>query len=122
MTANEVESNNYPDFEVLTNKLISVRFVVEQANTNYGTEVYLVGNTQELGNWDPDKAIGPFFNQVLYEYPTWYYDISVPAEHPLEYKFIKKDNENNVIWESGTNHSYTAPSQGTDTIMSTWRN
>src|SRR5690625_1420045 len=122
VTANEVESNNYPDFEVLTNKLISVRFVVEQANTNYGTEVYLVGNTQELGNWDPDKAIGPFFNQVLYEYPTWYYDISVPAEHPLEYKFIKKDNENNVIWESGTNHSYTAPSQGTDTIMSTWRN
>ncbi|WP_091481250.1 alpha-amylase family glycosyl hydrolase [Gracilibacillus orientalis] len=121
VTADSVESNAYLNVEVLTNHLLPVRIVVEQASTNYGEDIYVVGNTQELGNWDTDKAIGPFFNQVMYSYPTWYYDVSVPADYPLEYKFIKKDTEGNVIWESGTNHTYTVPSEGTDVITSIWR-
>ncbi|MBM7542330.1 alpha-amylase family glycosyl hydrolase [Amphibacillus cookii] len=122
VTNDNQESNPYSGFEILTNTLIPVRFIVEEAVTDYGTSVYLVGNTQELGNWDPDKAIGPFFNQIIAQYPTWYYDISVPADSTLEYKFIKKDALGNVVWESGTNRSYETPTDGTDTLTSTWRN
>ncbi|WP_353625590.1 carbohydrate-binding module family 20 domain-containing protein [Bacillus sp. JCM 19041] len=61
------------------------------------------------------------FNQVMYQYPTWYYDISVPAEENLEYKYIKKDLNGNVVWESGNNHSYTPPASGTDTVIVDWQ-
>lgn len=122
VTNDNKESNAYADFEVLTGKLIPVRFIVEEATTDYGNAIYLVGNTQELGNWVADKAIGPFFNQIMKEYPTWYYDISVPSNHTLEYKFIKKDSSGNIVWEGGTNRSYVTPIEGTDSITSTWRN
>ncbi|GAB2539343.1 alpha-amylase family glycosyl hydrolase [Gracilibacillus alcaliphilus] len=122
MTADQQESNLYPNFEVLTNHQLSVRFKVEEAYTDYGTEIYLVGNTQELGNWDPEQAIGPFFNEIMEIYPNWYYDVSVPADQQLEYKFIKKDGAGNIVWESGPNHTYTVPESGTDTVTTNWRN
>ncbi|SES83962.1 alpha-amylase family glycosyl hydrolase [Anaerobranca gottschalkii] len=113
------KSNSY-NFEVLTNKQIPVRFVVNNAYTSWGQNVYLVGNVHELGNWDPNRAIGPFFNQVVYQYPTWYLDISVPADTTLEFKFIKIDESGNVIWQSGLNRVYTTPEKGTDTIYFEW--
>ncbi|KGX90124.1 hypothetical protein N783_01140 [Pontibacillus marinus BH030004 = DSM 16465] len=53
------------------------------------------------------------FNQVIYSYPTWYYDVSVPAGTSLEFKFIKIDGSGNVVWEGGANHTYTTPTSGT---------
>ncbi|MFD2924741.1 alpha-amylase family glycosyl hydrolase [Halobacillus naozhouensis] len=114
-------SNKYHEFEIVTGNQIAIRFGVNNAYTEPDENVYIVGNVSELGNWDPDKAIGPMFNQVAYEYPTWYYDISVPASKEIEYKFIKKDSSGNVVWESGSNHVYTTPAQGTDTIIANWQ-
>lgn len=122
ITHSNVESNIYSDFELVSNKLLPIRIVVEQAHTNLGTDVYIVGNIHELGEWDPDKAIGPFFNQVMYTYPNWYYDIALPINEKIEYKFIKKDATGNVIWESGANHLYTVPNSGTHTLITTWQN
>ncbi|WP_256860578.1 alpha-amylase family glycosyl hydrolase [Paraliobacillus ryukyuensis] len=121
-TSSQVTSNKYKEFEILTNKLVPIRFVVNNANTDYGSSVYLVGNTQELGNWDVDHAVGPFFNQVMYQYPSWYYDIGVPAGKDIEFKFIKKDSQGKVTWESGTNRNYSTPTNGTDTIQFNWNN
>nr|AEL33336.1 cyclodextrin glucanotransferase precursor [Bacillus sp. 20RF] len=121
VSANDSNSNTYDRFEVLTGDQVTVRFAVNNATTNLGTNLYIVGNVSELGNWDPDQAIGPMFNQVMYQYPTWYYDISVPAEENLEYKFIKKDGNGNVVWESGDNHTYTSPPAGTDTVIVDWQ-
>lgn len=110
-------------FEVLTGKQTAVRFMVNHAETDYGTSVYLVGNVPELGNWDTSKAVGPFFNatESIATYPSWFYDVSVPAGTTIEYKFIKKDGSGNVIWESGANHVYTTPSQGTGTAEVSWQ-
>ena len=74
----------------MTGKQVSVRFVVNNAYTNFGENIYLTGNVGELGNWNTEKAIGPMFNQIVYKYPTWYYEVSVPANKGLEYKFIKR--------------------------------
>lgn len=120
-TANNNSSNSYNDFELLTGKQITMRFVVNNAFTTLGSNVYIVGNVSELGNWNPDEAIGPMFNQVIYEYPSWYYDISVPANESIEFKFIKKDAVGNVEWESGINHSVTTPQDGTDTVIVDWQ-
>jgi len=113
-------SNIFDQFEVLSGAQVSVRFVVNNAYTVPGENVYLVGNTFELTNWDTNKAIGPLYNQVVYQYPTWYFDVNVPANTALEFKFIKK-NGGNVIWENGFNHSYTSPASGVGTVTVNWQ-
>ena len=110
--------SNYAQYKVLTDSQTAVRFIAKNATTTYGQNIYIVGNCIELGNWDTDKAIGPFFNatSTIATYPNWFFDISVPQGFNLEFKFIKKDASGNVIWESGTNHSYTTPTNNTGEI------
>ncbi|GIP30350.1 hypothetical protein J23TS9_54800 [Paenibacillus sp. J23TS9] len=62
--------------------------------------VYLRGSVNELGNWAPANAIGPMFNAVIKSYPTWYYDVSVPAGTAIQFKFMKK-NGSDVTCEGG---------------------
>lgn len=121
---NGIESEAYEGFEVLTGEQVSVRFMVTNANTNLGANVYVVGNIYELGNWDTSKAIGPFFNntQSIGKYPTWFFDINLPAGRTIEYKYIQKDNRGNIIWESGSTHSVVSPAKNTGTFYSKWQN
>ncbi|MGN0352323.1 MAG: alpha-amylase family glycosyl hydrolase [Roseburia sp.] len=116
-------SDSYAGFDVLTGKQVSVRFMVNNAETAYGTNVYLVGSVPELGSWDTSKAIGSFFNSTssIASYPTWFYDVSVPAGTTIEYKFVKIDGSGNVTWESGSNHVVTTPSEGTATVQVNWQ-
>ncbi|WP_234410610.1 alpha-amylase family glycosyl hydrolase [Caldalkalibacillus mannanilyticus] len=119
--SNGVKSNEYKNFEVLT-KQVSVRFIVHNAQTNLGQGVYIVGSVPELGSWDPAKAVGPFYNQVVFKYPSWYMDLSVPAGQTIQFKYIKKDSQGNVVWESGNNHSFTTPADGPGTVEKNWSN
>ncbi|MEE1306001.1 MAG: alpha-amylase family glycosyl hydrolase [Agathobacter sp.] len=116
-------SDSYAGFDVLTGKQVSVRFMVNNAETAYGSNVYLVGNVPELGSWDTSKAVGPLFNSTasIASYPTWFYDVSVPAGTKIEYKFVKIDGSGKVIWESGSNHLATTPSKGTATFRVNWQ-
>ncbi|MDZ5010630.1 alpha-amylase, partial [Clostridium perfringens] len=76
-TAGGIESNIYGNYDVVSGDLVTVRFVVKNATTNLGENLYLVGSVPELGSWNASKAIGALYNQVVYKYPTWYYDVSV---------------------------------------------
>ena len=94
-TSTGVESAAFSGFKVLSGSQVSVRFKVNNATTNYGVNVYIVGNVPELGAWDVSKAIGPLFNDTptIGVYPTWFFDISVPADTKIEYKFVKTAQE-----------------------------
>jgi glycosidase len=118
--SNGTLSNVYDQFEIL-GKQVSVRFVVHDAETIVGQNIYVVGNVFELGSWDTNKAKGAMFNQVIFQYPSWYYDVNVPAGTRLEYKFIKKDAQGNVIWEGGSNHVFNTPTDGPATIEVNWQ-
>lgn len=117
-TSSGTSMSNYDEFKVLTGSQTAVRFIVQNATTEYGQNVYLVGNCVELGNWDTSKAVGPFYNatETIASYPDWFFDVSVPEGYNLEFKFIKKDAAGNVIWESGTNHAYTVPTGATGQV------
>lgn len=115
-----ITSNLYDNFEVLTGDQVSVRFLVDNATTVIGESVFLVGNQYEIGNWDTNEAIGAMYNSVISTYPTWYFDVSVPAGKTIEFKFIKK-NGATVTWENGTNHSFTAPANGVGTVHVNWQ-
>jgi glycosidase len=109
-----VDSAVANNFEVLSGPQVTVRFVVNNATTVSGENIYLIGSTHEIGNWAPVAAIGPMYNQIVHQYPTWYFDVSVPAGAALQFKFLRKNYGTGFMnWESGGNHTYTAPSSAT---------
>ena len=118
--SNGANSNVYPAYEILSGDQVSVRFIVNNAYTFPGQDVFLVGNVHELSNWNTASAVGALYNQVITSYPTWYFDVSVPANTALQFKFIKKAGAS-VTWESGSNHTYFSPSSGTGTVIVNWQ-
>lgn len=92
-----------------------------QANTAMGENIYIVGNIPELGSWDPDNCTEAMLNP---NYPEWFLPVSVPAGAQIEFKFIKKDANGTVTWESGENRVITSSSSSAgsiDTEVYTWR-
>lgn len=119
-TAGSVTSNAYGGYQVLGGAQVTVRFVVNNATTVLGESVYLTGDKYELTNWNAATPLGPMFNQVVYAYPSWYTDVSVPACSAIQFKFIKK-SATTTVWEGGSNHTYTAPCSGTGTVVVNWQ-
>src|SRR5690606_20444464 len=87
-TSSSKESNSFANYNVLTGNQVTVRFIVNNATTSIGQNIYLTGSVAELGNWDTNKAIGPMYNQVIHTYPSWYFDVSVPANTTIQYKYF----------------------------------
>jgi glycosidase len=113
-------SNGAP-FIVLGAKLIPVTFTVNNATpTKPGDNIFLTGDTVELGNWSTtwDGAVGPMLTP---NYPSWFLNVSVPAGQTIQFKFIKIASDNTVTWENGGNHSYTVPASGTRSVNVNWQ-
>lgn len=120
--ANGATSGPFTGFELLSDDLVSARFVVHSAETESGENVYLLGDQHEIGSWNESRAVGRFFNQVVYDYPTWYYDVAVPENRDIEFKFVKIDGSGNAVYESGDNRTYTTPVVGeTGFYEGTWK-
>lgn len=85
-----------------------------QAETVWGQNVYVVGSVAALGNWDPAAAV-PLTTGAS-TYPTWTGTGTLPANTPVEYKFIIKQDGQPVIWETGANRTMNTPSNGAVTV------
>lgn len=97
-----------------------VTFTIHNATTYLGQQVYITGNINELGNWNTSIARGP---ASCPNYPTWTVTINnLPADRTIEFKAIKKDGSGNVVWEGGSNRTYTVPSSGSGSVTITWQN
>jgi glycosidase len=108
-------------FTVLAAKLIPVTFTVNNANpTNTGDYIFVTGNTIELGNWGTtfQTAVGPM---LAPNYPNWFLNVSLPAGQNVQFKFIDIQANGNVVWESGSNHSYSVPTSGTGSVNVNWQ-
>lgn len=120
VTKDGATSNSFT-YNVLSGDQNQVIFHV-QAETNYGENIYIVGNIPELGNWDPDNCTEALLNP---NYLEWFLPVSVPAGTQIEFKFIKKDSTGAITWESGENRVITSSpdSAGSvDTELYYWRN
>ncbi|KAH9896766.1 glycoside hydrolase [Cubamyces lactineus] len=95
---------------------VTVNFA-ETATTTFGENIFVVGSIDELGNWDPDSAVA----LSSASYPTWTVSINIPADTTFEYKFIRKETDGSVVWESDPNREDTTPGSGSQTITTTWR-
>ena len=94
-----------------------VSFAVN-ATTVTGQNIYVVGNSALIGNWDTSKAVKLSSNS----YPVWKVSVALPAGTAFQYKYIRKDAAGAVTWESGANRSATVPANGVLTLSDTWRN
>jgi glycosidase len=112
-------SNSYKT-RVSSATQVAVTFTVNNAYTNLGDNVYLTGQFDELGNWGTSSstAIGPLFNP---SYPSWFVTASVPACWTIQFKFLLLRSNGSVTWESGSNHSFTAPCSGTGSVNVNWQ-
>jgi len=89
----------------------------ETANTTYGENIFVVGSAPQLGNWDPSNAI-PLDPT---DYPVWGATVYLPPSTAFEYKFIRKQPNGNVVWESDPAREDTTPASGLQWIETSWR-
>lgn len=97
------------------NPTVSVTFAAN-ATTWFGQNVFVVGSIPALGSWSPAAAV-PLSSAT---YPVWRGTVALPANTYLEYKYLKKDPDGTVEWESGANRTYTTGVSGAVTLNDTW--
>jgi glucoamylase len=68
--------------------------------TGTGEQVYVTGELQKLGYWNPGEAQSLTASNNTGSDPLWYADTEIPAGTPFEYKYIKKTASGEVVWES----------------------
>ncbi|KAK0199507.1 glycoside hydrolase family 13 protein [Desarmillaria ectypa] len=96
---------------------VAVTFA-ETATTTFGENIFVVGSISQLGNWAPASSIALSASN----YPVWEVTVNIPVGTAFEYKFIRKETDGSVVWESDPNHDATVVSSGaTQTLTTTWR-
>jgi len=96
---------------------VSVLFY-ENAITTPGENISVVGNVPQLGNWDLSKAI---ILDPTGSYPTWRATVYLPPNTPFEYKFIRREPDGRVVWESDPNRRTTTAASSPQLISTSWR-
>ncbi|KAF9489177.1 glycoside hydrolase [Pleurotus eryngii] len=89
----------------------------ETATTALGENIYLVGSIPQLGAWAPESAI--LLSAATY--PVWRVTVNIPAGTTFTYKFIRKETDGSVVWESDPNRELTMGSSGTQTVSNSWK-
>jgi alpha-amylase len=84
--------------------------------TTLGQNVFVVGSIPALGSWNTGSAI-PLSSAA---YPVWSATVSVPANTAVEYKFIKKNADGSVTWESGANRTLNTGTTA-QTVNTAWK-
>ncbi|GAA2713656.1 S8 family serine peptidase [Actinoplanes palleronii] len=76
--------------------------------TVWGQNVFVAGNLAILGGWDPAKAVPLSAGG----YPIWSGNVSLPPNTAVEFKYLIKNPDGSVTWESGANRSTVTPPTG----------
>jgi alpha-amylase len=94
----------------------------EAADTNFGTNIYVVGSIAALATWDPGSAVPLTWQNGTGTRGNWRGTVALPSGTAVEYKYIKKDGGGNVTWESGDNRTFTTGAGGTtQTLNDSWK-
>ncbi|PVH94434.1 carbohydrate-binding module family 20 protein [Periconia macrospinosa] len=70
------------------------------ATTFYGENIYITGNTSELGNFNTHDALGGSALGYTAERPLWNFAAELPANLPVEYQYLRIEPDGTVIPES----------------------
>ncbi|MER7279343.1 carbohydrate-binding module family 20 domain-containing protein [Dactylosporangium sp. NPDC000244] len=84
--------------------------------TTFGQNVFVVGSIPALGSWNTASAIA----LSSANYPIWSATVTMPANTAVEYKFIKKNTDGAITWESGANRTLNTGTAA-QTVNATWK-
>lgn len=95
-------------------ELATVNFQCDNGYTHWGQSVYVTGSVSGLGNWSPADArkLDPT------AYPTWTGSVDLPANTAVEWKCLKRDEQDpnaQVEWQSGGNNQVQTGATGSTT-------
>ena len=85
----------------------SVTFSLYVTGLRSGERLYLAGEADVLGNWNPEKAL-PMQQRQPNRWSVTF-DVANLWSGALRYKFIAVDGEGNVRWEEGENRHILLP-------------
>ena len=96
----------------------NVLFIVN-ATTYYGENIYVTGNTTDLGSWNLDNSQPLLASNYTSERPEWYVQLAMTAGETVTYSYVRQEDcEQPYIWET-VNRTLTVPEctdeSGTDT-------
>lgn len=98
-------------------KTVRVRFVL-QKQCSFGQSVCLVGGDPALGLWDPLNA---FALKWAEESHDWILEKDLPANKPIEFKFLLQDSTGKLHWQDGPNRSFrTGETANTLIVVEDW--
>lgn len=86
-------------------------FLEHEIRTGDNNPVYVTGNTEYLGNWDPARALPLEYTGFGRGGHHWLIRIPLRPGQRIEFKFIKKI----TVWEAGDNRDFTAGDQNVTT-------
>ncbi|KAL1593749.1 hypothetical protein SLS60_010481 [Paraconiothyrium brasiliense] len=94
------------------------------ATTFYGENIYLFGNSTDLGDWRVGDALAGSADGYTSERPLWTFTVELPAGAALEYKFLRKEPSGEVLYEV-ENRSLDVPAcgdeaPGEETVEDNW--
>lgn len=69
-----------------------------------GQQIYVTGNTPELGHWDPLHCLMTWTDGGFPCGPVWVYSCNISSQ-VFEYKYVLRQGEQ-VLWESRENRSF----------------
>lgn len=78
----------------------------EHRSTSYGQNVFLSGSIAQLGSWDPSNAVPLKAASYSAADPLWYASVTLPTGTSFQYKYLIKNSDGSVTWESDPNRSY----------------
>ncbi|MBU2984610.1 alpha amylase C-terminal domain-containing protein [Saccharophagus degradans] len=84
---------------------VETTFSCSNGSTYWGQSVYVIGNQEELGNWNPAHAV----KLDASAYPTWTGTIELTQNTDVEWKCLKRDEQNpsnGVVWQGGANNQF----------------
>ncbi|NML64530.1 alpha-amylase [Hymenobacter sp. RP-2-7] len=93
----------------------SVTFNITYSNTVSGQDLYIVGSTGQLGAWNTSNAL----KLSGAAYPKWTVTVPLTAGIGVSYKYFRRDQSGNILWEGDPNNTLT-PSGTTQTVNDTW--
>lgn len=87
---NVVTSNEI--IKVYTDKQITNRIIIENANIRHEQSIFVIGDIDELGSYQINDAIGPMYCHLVTEYPNFFIDVHLPINRKIELRFVVLDN------------------------------
>lgn len=90
---------------------INVVFDVN-ATTYFGENIYIIGNTDDLGNWDINNALPMSAGGYTSERPLWSISAYLTAGQQVSYKYVRQENCNQPYIYETTNRTLTVPACG----------